>query len=133
MVGLGDERRPQALVHAPLAVVPVPFPRRSFEQAYTAAPVFNALVDAVARDGAYLRATLRPAAEFDDFTVSGSQACQYFQLLRCCCALQLYCGIVERATAHLCKLQACLIMWWRQATVSGGACAVEAVHTACSG
>ena len=82
MVGLGDERRPQALVHAPLAVVPVPFPRRSFEQAYAAAPVFNALVDAVARDGAYLRATLRPAAEFDDFTVSHGRPIHACESLR---------------------------------------------------
>ena len=71
VVGVGDEQRPHAVVHAPLAVVPVPFPRASFEQAYAAAPVFNALIDRVARDGAYLRRTLQPAAEFDDFTVSG--------------------------------------------------------------
>ena len=69
VVGLGDERRPHALVHAPLAVIPVPFPRDSFKKAKAAMRVFNALIDRVARDGAYLRATLRPAAEFDDFTV----------------------------------------------------------------
>ena len=69
VVGLGDEQRPHALVHAPLAVIPVPFPRDSFEKAKAAMRVFNALIDRVAGDGAYLRATLRPAAEFDDFTV----------------------------------------------------------------
>ncbi len=69
MVGLGDEQRPHALVHAPLAVIPVPFPRGSFEKARGAMTVFNALIDRVAADGAYLRRTLRPAAEFDDFTV----------------------------------------------------------------
>ncbi len=32
--------------------------------------IFNTLIDRVSRDGAYLRSTLRAAAEFDDFTVS---------------------------------------------------------------
>ena len=32
--------------------------------------IFNKLIDRVSRDGAYLKATLQAASEFDDFTVS---------------------------------------------------------------
>ena len=70
MVGLGDEKVPVALVHAPLAVHPTPFPLASFEKACRAAEPFNKLVDRVAADSGYLQATLAPAARVDDFTVS---------------------------------------------------------------
>ncbi len=69
LVGLGDEQRPYALTHAPISVVPVPFPRDSFQKARAAMQVFNKLIDRVSRDGDYLQRTLQPAAEFDDFTV----------------------------------------------------------------
>ncbi len=68
LVGLGDKGRPYALTHAPISVVPVPFPRDSFEKARAAMQVFNKLIDRVSRDGEYLQRTLQPAAEFDDFT-----------------------------------------------------------------
>ncbi|CAL8463402.1 g2936 [Coccomyxa elongata] len=68
LVGLGDKERPYALTHAPISVVPVPFPRDSFEKARAAMQVFNKLIDRVSRDGEYLQHTLQPAAEFDDFT-----------------------------------------------------------------
>ena len=70
MVGLGDAERPHALTHAPLAVVPTPFPRAAFERAKSVMTLFNVLIDRVSRDGAYLRRVLAPAAQFDDFTVS---------------------------------------------------------------
>ncbi len=70
LVGLGDDGRPRAAVHAPISVLPVPFPRDSFEKAKKAMQIFNTLIDRVSRDGAYLRSTLRAAAEFDEFTVS---------------------------------------------------------------
>lgn len=115
-MGLGDEQRPQALVHAPLAVVPVPFPRAAFEQAYAAAPVFNALIDLVARDGAYLRRTLLPAAEFDDFTVSGCvslSACPARMKMMCTWHSSIWVlgldSTTRAGTAHLCSLQAS--MW----------------------
>lgn len=69
LVGLGDEQRPYALTHAPISVVPVPFPRDSFEKAKAAMQIFNKLIDRVSRDGEYLQRTLQPAAKFDDFTV----------------------------------------------------------------
>ncbi|KAK9917481.1 hypothetical protein WJX75_004845 [Coccomyxa subellipsoidea] len=68
LVGLGDEQRPYALTHAPISVVPVPFPKDSFEKARAAMHVFNQLIDRVSSDGEYLQRTLQPAAEFDDFT-----------------------------------------------------------------
>ena len=34
--------------------------------------IFNRLIHRVSRDGAYLKATLQAASEFDDFTVSAS-------------------------------------------------------------
>ncbi|CAL5223694.1 g6247 [Coccomyxa viridis] len=68
LVGLGDDGRPRAAVHAPISVLPVPFPRDSFEKAKKAMQIFNTLIDRVSRDGAYLRSTLRAAAEFDEFT-----------------------------------------------------------------
>ena len=72
LVGAGDESRPRAAVHAPLSVLPVPFPRASFEKAKAAMRIFNRLIDRVSRDGAYLKATLQAASEFDDFTVGAS-------------------------------------------------------------
>ncbi|CAK0740272.1 hypothetical protein CVIRNUC_001238 [Coccomyxa viridis] len=68
LVGAGDELRPRAAIHAPLSVLPVPFPRASFEKAKAAMRIFNKLIDRVSRDGAYLEATLQAASEFDDFT-----------------------------------------------------------------
>lgn len=70
MVGLGDEQRPYALTHAPISVVPVPFPRGSFQKAQAAMTIFNKLIDRVSQDGEYLQKTLGPAAEYDDFTAS---------------------------------------------------------------
>lgn len=71
-MGLGDEQRPYALTHAPISVVPVPFPKDSFEKARAAMHVFNKLIDRVSSDGEYLQRTLQPAAEFDDFTARHS-------------------------------------------------------------
>lgn len=56
-------------MHAPLSVLPAPFPEASFHKAVSAAAPFNTLIAAVAADSAYLQETLAPAAEFDDFTV----------------------------------------------------------------
>jgi glutathione synthase len=58
------------VVHAPLAVLPAPFPAASFTKACNAATAFNSLIAAVAADSEYLQRTLAPAAEYDDFTVS---------------------------------------------------------------
>lgn len=57
-------------MHAPISVLPVSFPRESFEKAKAAMQIFNKLIDRVSRDGAYLRDTLQAASNFDDFTVS---------------------------------------------------------------
>ncbi|KAK9839464.1 hypothetical protein WJX81_003695 [Elliptochloris bilobata] len=68
VVGLGDPEVPVALVHAPLTIAPVPFPREAFQRAKDAATVFNTLIDCVAADDEYLRRTLALAARYDDFT-----------------------------------------------------------------
>lgn len=68
--GAGRADLPAALVHAPLAVFPVTYPKASYEKAQAAMPVFNLLIDRISRDSSYLQRTLAPAAEFDDFTVS---------------------------------------------------------------
>ena len=39
VVGLGDPEVPAALVHAPLTLAPVPFPREAFQRAKRAATV----------------------------------------------------------------------------------------------
>lgn len=59
-----------AVVHAPVAVLPVPFPRESFETAKSVATIYNTLVDRVSQDDEYVESTLRLAAQYDDFTVS---------------------------------------------------------------
>ena len=68
--GAGREDLAVALVHAPLSVFPVAYPRASYEKSQAAMPIFNALIDRISRDSRYLQQTLAPAAEFDDFTVS---------------------------------------------------------------
>ncbi len=40
VVSLGDPKQPVALVHAPLTIAPVPFPREAFQRAKDAATVF---------------------------------------------------------------------------------------------
>ncbi|GLC35901.1 hypothetical protein PLESTF_001238000 [Pleodorina starrii] len=57
-----------AVVHAPLSLTPVPYPRARFQLAQQVMPLFNQLVDAVAADEPYLESTLRPAAAHDAFT-----------------------------------------------------------------
>ena len=70
IVGAGLSDKPLATIHAPMTVLPTPFPRDSFEKAQSAMEAFNGLFDRVSRDDEYLQATLRPAAQHDDFTVS---------------------------------------------------------------
>ena len=71
-MGAGDPDKPLAVVHAPLTVLPTPFPEKSFWKAVGSMTAFNTLIDNVSRDDEYLQTTLRPAAEYDDFTVSRS-------------------------------------------------------------
>lgn len=68
--GAGRVDLPAAIVHAPLSVFPVVYPKASYEKAQAAMSIFNLLIDRISRDSNYLQKTLAPAAEFDDFTVS---------------------------------------------------------------
>ena len=71
LVGAGLSQPACATVHAPLALLPVPYPRDTFLQAKQAALAFNSMVDAVSRDEAYLQIVLAAAAQEDEFTVGG--------------------------------------------------------------
>ena len=71
-MGAGVADKPLATIHAPLTVLPTQFPRGSFEKAKAAMQLFNTLIDRVSQDEEYLQTTLRPAAEYDDFTVSSA-------------------------------------------------------------
>lgn len=71
LVGAGLADPACATVHAPLALLPVPYPRETFLRAKAAALAFNAMIDAVARDEEYLTSVLAAAAQEDPFTVSG--------------------------------------------------------------
>lgn len=68
-MGGGVPEKPFAITHAPMTVLPTPFPFDSFQKAQAAMGPFNSLFDKVSRDDEYLQNTLRPAAEHDDFTV----------------------------------------------------------------
>lgn len=69
--GLPEPAPACAAVHAPLALLPVPYPRATFERAKAAALAFNSMIDAVASDEAYLQQVLAAAAQEDEFTVGG--------------------------------------------------------------
>ncbi|KAL4424506.1 hypothetical protein ABPG77_006815 [Micractinium sp. CCAP 211/92] len=68
LVGAGLADPACATVHAPVALLPVPYPRETFLRAKAAALAFNAMVDAVARDEEYLSTVLAAAAQEDPFT-----------------------------------------------------------------
>lgn len=72
VVGLGLDDPQCAVTHAPLTVLPTPFPADSFAKAKRAMTVFNYVMDRVSRDTDYLQQTLKGAAAHDDFTVCPS-------------------------------------------------------------
>ncbi|KAI8817461.1 glutathione synthase [Fimicolochytrium jonesii] len=54
--------------HAPFALFPSPFPRKAFEFAVKIQPLFNQLVESVARDRGFLEETMESLSKVDDFT-----------------------------------------------------------------
>ena len=54
--------------HAPVSLLPTPFPRGAFELAEEVSPLFAELSDLVSRDHAFLEATLAGVLETDAFT-----------------------------------------------------------------
>ena len=70
LVGAGLAEPACATVHAPLALLPVPYPRETFMRAKAAALAFNTMVDRVSQDEQYLQSVLAAAAQEDAFTVS---------------------------------------------------------------
>jgi glutathione synthase len=59
---------PAAFTHAPIALLPTPFPRDVFDLALRVSPLFAALSDTVSRDHEFLRDTLAGVILTDDFT-----------------------------------------------------------------
>ncbi|KAI9017774.1 glutathione synthase [Gaertneriomyces semiglobifer] len=55
------------VTHAPIALFPSPFPRNSYELAIQYQPLFNKLVDAVARDENFLKEVMDSLSQVDDF------------------------------------------------------------------
>ncbi|GAB4819324.1 hypothetical protein N2152v2_006370 [Parachlorella kessleri] len=76
IVGAGLRDLSIATVHAPLALLPVSYPKETFLKAKQAAQVFNLMIDRVAQDESYLQQVLAAAAEYDDFMA------QLLQVLR---------------------------------------------------
>jgi len=64
-IGMGTKTAP--FNHAPLTLWPYRYPASQFKKAQALAPVFNVLVEKIARNPAWLVATLRPTAASDDF------------------------------------------------------------------
>ncbi|WVY94938.1 hypothetical protein V8G54_034026 [Vigna mungo] len=56
------------LVHAPIALLPTPFPQNQWRQASELAPIFNELVDRVSLDASFLQHSLSRTKEADEFT-----------------------------------------------------------------
>ena len=94
-------------IHAPLALLPTPWPREAYAHAQRLMPLYSALYARVAADGDWLEATLRLAVRGDSFAEalwrvwqehgrSNEQvrvACGSF--LEACCA---ECGLHRRGT-----------------------------------
>lgn len=57
-----------AFTHAPVSLLPTPFPRAAFERAVAVSPSFAELSDVVSRDHAFLETTLAGVLETDAFT-----------------------------------------------------------------
>lgn len=60
--------RQNHVVHAPFALFPSPFPRKCYELAKQIQPLFNALVDEVARDKEFIDGIMTSLASSDEFT-----------------------------------------------------------------
>nr|KYP45550.1 hypothetical protein KK1_032909 [Cajanus cajan] len=56
------------MVHAPLALLPMPFPENQWREACELAPIFNELVDRVSLDAGFLQESLSRTKKADEFT-----------------------------------------------------------------
>ncbi|KAK7397239.1 hypothetical protein VNO78_18406 [Psophocarpus tetragonolobus] len=56
------------MVHAPLALLPTPFPENKWREAIELAPIFNELVDRVSLDATFLHQSLSRTRKADEFT-----------------------------------------------------------------
>lgn len=88
--GLGPPHPEVGVVHAPLSVLPVIFPRGRFVQAKKVMPLFNELIDRVSQDEPFLEETLAAAAREDEFTA---------RLLQAPCALAPLSGLTRHSSS----------------------------------
>ena len=65
--GLSDDLS-RASIPAPVSLMPVPYPSKTFYEAKRAALAFNTMIDAVSQDEEFLQFTLAAAARSDEFT-----------------------------------------------------------------
>ncbi|XP_014517344.1 glutathione synthetase, chloroplastic-like [Vigna radiata var. radiata] len=56
------------LVHAPVALLPTPFPENQWSEAIELAPIFNELVDRISLDATFLQQSLSRTKKADEFT-----------------------------------------------------------------
>nr|QWJ73371.1 glutathione synthetase 2-2 [Isatis tinctoria] len=56
------------MTHAPIALLPTPFPENYWKQACEVAPIFNELVDRVSLDGKFIQESLSRTKKVDAFT-----------------------------------------------------------------
>jgi glutathione synthase len=84
-------RDPTLFDHAPFTLYPTPYPAKLYKRAQSLSVPFNLLVDRVARDDAWLRATLQEAAAADPFVAD--QLKVYERVMEEGIAQQTYLGI----------------------------------------
>ena len=66
--GITITRKEGGFDHCPVMISATPFPERLFTKAVELTPLFNRIIDRVARDGAFLRESLSATAAADPFT-----------------------------------------------------------------
>ena len=84
-------RDPTLFDHAPFTLYPTAYPSKLYKQAQSLSIPFNLLVDRVARDDVWLRATLKEAAKADPFVADQLQI--YEQVMKEGIKQQTYLGI----------------------------------------
>ncbi|KAJ3049283.1 hypothetical protein HK097_009708 [Rhizophlyctis rosea] len=63
-----DAANVPVVTHAPFALFPSPFPRRCYAQATELQPLYNTLVDTLAKDDVFIRQVMDSLSKVDDFT-----------------------------------------------------------------
>lgn len=75
VLGLQMRTGPHQFTHIPFALTPANVPKEEFERALHAMPIFNRLIDAIARDRDWLYANLEGMDEFTNRLIHVSKQC----------------------------------------------------------